>query len=336
MSEPTYTPGADTAETLGNVAHPYAERLIKKVVGYFADSRPIKALIRDLDPDTIALLYQGLPGIGGLLVSRIPDGAFKTVEAANMVRTLGLEASKAIADVLKEKKDASEEELISAVDEAIKRVEEMQVLVDQMDHYHMPDCAKVAKLAKRFRTEIAFKAAVDQGLKPAACCYERVEASKAKAADGHKASNRKFRSPLEVVGAMDEEQRRKFTEWLEGLSADERNRVMDDLHELDSMEEFIGFMALDPAVRIEMLPLLENRNAKHAVKRFLGKAGTCVQLGLSEVLKALKAGWKAYREWDDGFAPKVTEAKRTFNVPRAERKPKKKVKWSLKKMFGLF
>ena len=133
-------------------------------------------------------------------------------------------------------------------------------------------------------------------------------------------------SPLDIIGAADEDLRRKFMEWLEGLSTDDRTMVMDRLHELDSYEEFVGFMELSPEMRIQMMPLLENRHARHSIKRYLGIVGEIAKSGLKTLSKHLSHGWAAFKEWDAGFAPKVEEAKRALKEPRS--KSKRKVKWT--------
>jgi len=96
----------------------------------------------------------------------------------------------------------------------------------------------------------------------------------------------------------------------------------DRLHELDSYEEFVGFMELSPEMRIQMMPLLENRHARHSIKRYLGIIGAYTKAGLTELKKHLKNGWTVYKAWDAGYAPKVEEAKRRLAEPRSKSKRK--------------
>jgi hypothetical protein len=318
------------------------ERRVRAIVDHLADWRPIKAIIHDLDPETIELIYDGLPAAVGFMTPNLPDTMFKSTVAAHFVRDIVNEASKAIADVLKQKKDATVDELDAAVGAAMKRVEERLVTIDQLGHYHMDGCAKVIGLSSprrggrndqpvQSRNQLTFKQALDQKLLPATCCYTRVMDEKAtcdkESAKPKAAKPGQKLSPLDVIGSADPELRKRFMDWLQNLEDEKRIRAMEALHELDSIEEFVGFMELPPEMRFAMIPLLENRHGKHTIKRWLGLIGSAISAGFKDLARELK-------EWDDGFAAQAAQARAARTVPveqRIKEKQKKRhVKWNFR------
>jgi hypothetical protein len=270
-----------------------------------------------------------------------------------MVRDACNEAGKAIANVLKAKKDATEGDLIAAVDAAVDAVEQKLLIIDSLGHYHMNNCAKAKAFgggARRgkgqqgpSRNEITFKEAVEQDLLPATCCYTRVMEEKAKmeceekAKPGAKAAGRKF-SPLDIVGGADPKQRRAFLRWLKSLSEEERVKAMEALQELDSHEEFVGFMSLPPNMRMSMIGLLENRHGKFALKRWLSLLGAAVNAGFTNLANSIKASYEAFLDWDKQFEARAQAVRAAREVPVKQRieanRRARHVPWS-PKMFSI-
>jgi len=320
--------GLGVAGTAASVAEPYIERLIIKLVHHFADSRPVTAMLRDLSPDTAQLIYSALPGAVGLAISRIPNSAFKTPERAHFVRSMINEASKNIGEVVLQKAGAAPtpEEGAKAVDDAFKKVEEQKLVLDALGLVHLPDCVRLGQLKPFQRKNVSFKAAIDQGLKAAPCCFPGIEAElKKQAAPPSKKERRKNPSALDIIGGMSSQDRAAFMAWLKTLTREQRGLAIEGLRWLDSDEEFVGFMAMEPQMRLEMLPLLqeriiEGRKVRDAVKKFLGLVGALVKAGFGKAADAAKLCWRKYWEFDAGLAAAVEAEIKRFKTPRP--KPK--------------
>lgn len=318
----------DLKEAAKGVVHQYAEKAVKPSLRFLATWRPIAAIIRDLSPESIAMVDQVGPGLGAIAVSKLPDSAFISPGAAAFVKNLILEASKSIGEVLRENREASENELSDAVDSAVARAESMLVTVDVLGHFHMPGCARMlnASSARRskghtgpLRNEIPFKDAVDQGLEPATCCYKRVEEAKTEAASTPKVTKGKRNlSPLDVIGS-DAELGGQLVEWLQSLPPEQKPFVLERLEHLDTHEELVGFMVLPSDMRIEMLPFLESRHGKHAVKRWLGVLGGALQVGVSGIASAGTEMLEDLRRWDASFAEPAARVRAERRIPVAER-----------------
>jgi hypothetical protein len=97
---------------------------------------------------------------------------------------------------------------------------------------------------------------------------------------------------------------------------------MDALHELDSVEELIGLMALPEKVRMEMLPLLENRKTRKKLRDYLAVIGTLIKAGFTKAAEAAKALWRGYKQFDDSFVVRNTELQARLKRPR-QRRPRR-------------
>ncbi len=322
MANDNKGPGHKLGEVAASATESYIERAILRVVKHLVDSRPVEAMIRDLSPETVELIYHGVPGVIGTAIGLVPDSAFRSHTAAEYVRPYVNEAAKGVADAIKEKKDkggATADDKNKAVDAAAKTVGEKK-LVLAVGLVHLPNCIQLAQLKPFQRQDVSYADALDQQLKAAACCFKGIEAELKKQAAPPAAPAKKANpSPFDVIGGMSPEQQKQFHDWIEGLTAEQRKRAVDALHELDSAEEFVGFMSMDPAMRLEMLSLLENRNARFAVRRFLGIVGGLAKNGLDRAVAILKAGWSKYLEFDRGLQPLVDEQLRRCKEPRKPR-----------------
>jgi hypothetical protein len=319
MTDNEKKPRTGLGETVGTVAEPYLERMIIKTIRHIADSRPVEAMIRDMSHSTADVIYQALPGAIGLAISSVPDVAFKSPAAAVYIRSLINEAGKTIGDVIHEKKlkgeKATDTEKDAAAEAAIKAVDEKKV-VFAIGAIHLPGCVHLTSLKPYQRQEMALKDAVEQQLKAAPCCFEGIDTELKKQAAPPKKTVKKNPSPFDVVGVMDEAGRRSFNDWLKGLTEEQRKRACDALHELDSADEFAGFMAMDSDIRLELLSLLENRNARHAVKKYLGIAGSLVKNGFDKAVVKAKELWGQYKRFNESLQPLVDEQLRQFKSPR--------------------
>ncbi len=323
MADNTNGPGNKLGEIAASATESYVERAILRVVKHLVDSRPITAMIRDLSPETVELIYHGVPGMVGTAIGLIPDSAFRSPTAANYVRSFVNEAAKGVADAVKVKKDqggaATADDKINAVEAAAKAVSQKK-LVLAVGLVHLPNCVNLGGLKPFQKQDVSYEDAIDQQLKAAACCFKGIEAElKKQAAPPPPPAKKANPSPFDVIGGMSPEQQKQFHDWIEGLAPEQRKRAIDALHELDSAEEFTGFMAMDPQIRLEMLALLENRNARFAVRRFLGIVGGLVKSGFDRAVAALKAGWSKYLEFDRGLQPLVDEQLRRFKEPPKKR-----------------
>ncbi|MFA6604043.1 MAG: hypothetical protein WCT10_04380 [Patescibacteria group bacterium] len=311
-------------ETIGTVAESYIERLIIKIVHMFADSRPVEALIRDLSPDAIETIYQVVPGVVGFAIGKVPDSAFKSPARAAYVRSLVNEAGKAIGDVVKEKKEKGEaatvEDKEKAVEAATGKVNAKKLIL-ATGLAHQPTCVNLHDLKAEQKREISFKDVIDQKLRVAPCCFETIDAELQKPAAAP--APKKLRpnaSPFDILGTLSPERLKEFTSWIDTLTVGERKRAVDALHELDSEEEFIGFMAMDPQVRLELLPLLENRNARHLIGKFFAFVGALVKSGCPKAAGIVKAGWRKYTEFDQSLEPLVAAQLQRIKTPRPQPK----------------
>jgi len=325
-------------DTVGKTLHPYMERAVVRVVDRVLGTRTCSRAIDRMTPEMVQLLYAILPGIGGMASDTLADLLPVSDNVAFYIQTLGSEAFKRAGDAIKEMHESgvelSDDMIDHVVDEAIKDAADMAVVVDPLGHFHLPDCVRLGPLNRRQKTEAKLGAALEQGLQPSPCCHGHIRAkleheTKPKK---EKPKLRKNSSPLDVLGLVDEEKRKEFKKWLKRLPAEQVDEVMEALQELDSLEEFDGLMALDPKMRLHVLPLLRNRNAaSNGIKAFLAALGSAIKAGCRGTKEMLVTMWQRYREFDASLEPEVRQRIEDWNKPR-ERRPKKKVGWSLVEM----
>jgi hypothetical protein len=309
------------AATAGNVAEPYVERVITLLVGKLTDTKAVEAIIRDLSPFTAGLIYEALPGLVGFAISKAPDSWFTSPEAAQFCRSMVNELVKSLGDRVKAKRAGGGGELTAddkqaAVDATFKTVSGTELVVDPLGHLHLGDCVSVRHAIKAEQlTKVMFDAAIRQGLRGSPCCFERIK-TEVQAPAVTPAKSQKGRSPFEVLGAMDPKLRADFDAWLVGLSADQRRHAVELLEELDSEAELRGFMSIEPALRLELLPLLADRNGKHAARKFLGVLGVLAKAGFDQALAAAKTSWSEYRAFNARLQPAVNRERRRLRAPR--------------------
>lgn len=334
-------------------AKPYVQMFIAKVMKFFVDHRAVDRFMRDLGAAG-KVGVQALPGAVALGVRKMPDSWFKNPEMAHFFRDIIRDAAKDLAEILKEKGEgALAEDVENAVKTAEKAAMDRMLVVDPVGHVHVTECARLSVFRKPGQqqsqnprnpnqpqppqqqptsnlTELALKDVIAQGLHASPCCIKQVQEMTEKATAAPK-SVKKNRSPLEILGSIkDDELRKQFRDWLNGLPSEDRTRAFHALHELDSEEEFNGLMSMDPLHRMEFLPLLENRNASHAVRKFLGVTGAF-----------LKNGWNIaaehYTAWNDSLLPEVSRLQKKFHDDQGNVTPYKKPTWaqSLKKILSL-
>lgn len=332
---------------IDDFAKPYVQMFIAHAMRFFADHRAVDRLMRDLGPVGKAGVG-ALPGAVALAVRKMPDSWFKNPELAHFIRDIIRDGARDLAEILKTKGvGASAEDIEKTVSGAEQAAMDRMLVVDPMGHVHVDTCARLSVFRRPVNQnqrnqnqqqpqpspanlpEIKLKDAIAQGLKASPCCTVLVQEAIDKSASAPK--SRKNLSPLEVVGSIkDEELKKSFKDWLNGLTKQKRIRALDALRELDSVEEFYGFMAMEPAIRMEMLPLLENRNATHAVQKYLGIMGSFI-----------KNGWHLaadhYSKWNDSLAPEVERLMRRYHDEDGNVKPYQKPGWvqSLKAIFSL-
>lgn len=253
----------------------------------------------------------------GFSIGEIPSSAFKSQTREHFFKSVANEVFKNLGKVIRQKSGAppTEEELKKAVQDGIRAAEERKLAIDPMGHLHLPECRELGRLKAGLKAasdvrEIAFKAALEQRLKTAPCCFPAVEEQKQPAPQAPNPATRGGRkpSPLEIIGRMSREQQKQFGDWLANLTEEERGRIIDDLRALDSEAEFTGFMAMDPETRVQMLPLLEER------KKQLEMIGKLIESGFAKAAGILKKGWSEFEEFDAKFKDEADELERELKT----------------------
>ena len=348
---PAPAPVDNDKSAVDDVARPYLQMGVAAVIKHLADYKPVDAFLRGLSP-VEKMAVKAMPGAVAALMRKMPNAWFKNPEWAELVKDSLTDGFKEVAEVVAHKGKASPEEIEQKFEEAYKAAMDRMLVVDPIGHVHVADCVKVAVFKKpqpqpqqnqRYPnqqppqqsqsglTEVTLKSAIAQGLQPSPCCIKMVQEATEKATAAPK-SAKKTGSPLEILGSIkDEGLRNQFRDWLTGLPAEDRARAFHALQELDSEAEFHGLMAMDPAIRLEILPLLENRNASHAVRKYLGIAGAF-----------LKNGWDTaadhYKKWNDSLSPEIERQRKRYHDDQGNLKPYVAPTWgqSLRKIFSLF
>lgn len=270
---------------------PYADRLASTLVGYVTDVPAVRRAILKLDPRVIAGIHHVLPGVGGLLIGKLlPNSIFRNEQGAAIVKNFLLHVVKKVADSFEAGEDIESEDFADRLEDDMRR---LMVKVDPLGQCHDPDCSRLAmaKFSRNQVKDIPILAAVDQALPMAPCCMASLE-KKVQAPAKSAAPKRRPRSALDVIGMLDDEQRAEFDEWLQALEPDDLRSAMAGLSELDSVEEAVGFLSLDPELRLEMLPLLENRSLSSSVKEGLRFLGDSAKTGFNGASQALNGAWQ--------------------------------------------
>jgi len=272
---------------------PYADRLASTLVGYVTDVPAVKRAIVKMDPRIIAGIHHVLPGVGGLLIGKLlPTSIFRNEQSAAIVKNFLLHVVKKVADAFEQGTDIDSEEFANALEDEVRAE---KLVCDPLRFVHLPTCANLrTAFGKKQLTEVGLLEAVDQGLTPAPCCLagikEKLEKPPAPVAAAK--PKRAPRSAFDVLGMLNDEQKKEFDEWLRALEPDDLRSAMAGLAELDSIEEAVGFLALDPELRLEMLPLLENRSLSSSVKEGLRFLGDAAKTGYDGASQALNGVWQ--------------------------------------------
>jgi hypothetical protein len=331
---------ADTERIGGTSALDEAVKpILQNITGGLLDMvlsfKPIEAALTDLSPNVRAAASI-LPVAAGYAVAKLPAKYFPNATVAHLFQDIVVEAARHVDKKIKEKggiDNVTAGEYEQAAKDGMKAALEKKYVVDPLGHVHMPNCVSYRNVFGRqhqqrrnnknqpqpepqpMANEVTLKDILDQKLHAAPCCFANIEAQVSKPPEPPKA-RKPFRSPLEVIGAGDPELKGKFNAWYKSLTDDERKRVVVLLKHLDSVEEFMGLMAVDADIREEMLTLAENSHASIQLGHFLGILGGAVKNGASEVARVVAGSWNAYKAFDESLAPKVAELEQRLKQPR--------------------
>lgn len=249
----------------------YIQRGVRWLVGRMAAHPAVAKLLSDMDDDAAQLIYDFLPGLAGLGISRVKDEWFATPERADMVREMINEFVKKSLDELHKANDPNydlrDPEKVAA--EAKKQVEETKLVMDKTGHFHLDDCLELKRNFKKNETHaVAWKDVVEQGKLAADCCFKRASQAFEKqqeATASPKRPNKKVLSAADVIGMADAETRKKLNDWLGGLNATDAAKVREYLVELDDEFELTGLLAIDEKHRLEWMGLLKEKSARRLV-----------------------------------------------------------------------
>lgn len=311
----------------------HIEMLLGSIRQHLADSRAVKSIVRDMNPVLKMAITGAVPPMAGLLVDSIPDSSFSSSQRADFVRGILLEVIKQFVELFKSDPDAGEDEMKDAVDKAVKIVEDREILVDPMGQMHTKNCPFLARMfvgKGRSHHQLSFKEAIDRNLFASPCCFPQIqqELQKPDPAAKPQDPNRRL-SPFDVLGMLGEKDREAFVNWIKSLDEAQQDEAFEALNELDSLEEYHGLMAMPKDMRLQMMPLLRNRNGKEAMKKTLHTIGTAAQKTYSFVLKVAKDGFKAaekalrqgtqaVKAWDASLAPEVARRQAELDRKRAK------------------
>lgn len=332
------------SSAVDDALRPVVQNFVAGMLDMFADHRGVDAMLRELSP-TVRAATKFLPMGAGYLMAKLPAAYFKSPEVAHFVQDIVVEASRHIDKIVQAKGSPDQvtpTELNDALKKGYEAAAQKKYVVDPTRTFHAPSCVNLSHFRRQpFQkkgdqqppppqnnlAEVTFKEAMEQDLKPCLHCLKRIQAD-LKPAEAPKA-DKKPRSPLDILGSFkDEELRKQFAVWYKGLTTEQRAEANQGLQELDSEAEFMGFMALDPALRMEAIGLLKTRNASHAVGNFLNILGSAIKAGSKETLEVLKKAWAGYKKFDDSLAPLVVKLQADLKKPRDE-----KSGWDWLKMF---
>ncbi len=311
--KPAGNPAPKVQKIAADVARPYLEQAVSKYTKFFIDQRPIQAMLADLNPATRTLLGTVLPGGMSGLLHQVPDSAFGSPIKKEYILELSDEVARQFGESLKQNETLTPERSKQIVEDADAKVSGKKVVIDPFNHVHGFDCVNLHHIGDDKKQEISFQAAAEQDLLLSPCCHKRL-AAKMKSGDlaAAPSSAHVRRSPMEIIGSLkDAALRTQLLDWIGGLPADDRKRVLVALKELDSENELRGMMAMDPIHRIEALPLLEERNAIHTLRHLVEHLGVDIEEGEH----AAVAG---YRHLNERLAPAVArqQARRAARTQR--------------------
>ncbi len=306
----------DRFDKIGETLEPEMENIVTSIVDMLSTSGPVSRMLTTMSPALAQALGRFGPTAVAFAASHIPLNTFGPAGITELAKRLIIESAKHFGNIMKK---GGVTDKAQAATEAVKLAIETELVLDALGHVHLPDCLKLTQLKPFQKQAIKLSQAIGQNVPAAPCCFEAIDAKLKKPAEEAKKPQKQGpQSPFDILGAMKPEELQMFNEWLRTMSPEERRRVVECLHELDSREEFIGFMAMDPQIRLEMLPLLENRNAKFALKDYLGALGSAVRDGFHHGVEALKKIWSKYQEFNSSLQPRVDEQLARFKQPRSK------------------
>lgn len=297
-----------TDEALNPVFDRVAEFFARYTTG---NSRLLRKLIGKLGPTSLlAIKHAGPVVVSGAIGVLLPDSIFASPQRAATVKNVLVRFVTKVADAFEAGQSLNE----ANVDQVLRDVLDDMVIM-YGGHYHDPECMVIPertrslyedyardgdpnkdrnrKYSALLRDMVTLARALETNKVPCGHCGHRTAAkAEASAVKPAPKPTRAPRSAADVIGMLEPNQRTEFNRWLSGLSVIDRQSALVGFAELDSVEEAIGFLALDPAVRLEMLPLLENRTVASQLK------------GAFKILSesAVKAGQWIGNGWNDGVA----------------------------------
>jgi len=304
----------DRFDVLGETLEPELENMVTSIVDMIARSRSVSRMLTTMSPLLAQTLGRFGPTAVAFAASQIPLTTFGPAGITELAKRLIIESAKHFGNILKKGEVTDKTQ---AATEAVKQAIESELVLDALGHVHLPECIRLTQLKPFQKQGIRLAQAISQNVSAAPCCFEAIDAKLKKPADeAQKPAKQGNLSAFDILGVMDTAELKKFNQWLRKLGTEERRRVVECLHELDSRDEFTGFMAMDPQIRLEMLPLLENRNAKYALKDYLAAVGNAFRFGFDKGVEALKKVWSKYQDFNGSLQPQVDEQWERFKKPR--------------------
>lgn len=300
--------------------------IVTKLMFFVASYKPVDAALRFLAP-YLKFTSEALPFAANFVVAKMPLAWFPSPEMAHVFKNVVEAMAHTLQRIVEEKagEPLAPTDVAKAVHEATMTVMGQRFSVDNvMGFYHVENPAHIAHMRDWDKfPKFTLAELQQQGTK--ACpeciiCFQPgvSEAGAEKPAEKPATAKKVLRQPLEIIGGCpDEHLRKEFSTWFAALTAEQRTRVAEAFKHLDSHEEFVGFMALEPSTRLEMLELLASRDDTRQVRGFLSAIGQAVADGAESAKKLFIAGASALKAFDDTLAPRVqarTEARK--NMPR--------------------
>ena len=234
----------DRFDVLGETLEPELENMVTSIVDMIAKSRSVSRMLVTMSPLLAQTLGRFGPTAVAFAASHIPLNTFGPAGITELAKRLIIESAKHFGNILKKGEVVDKDQAAAA---AVQQAIDAELTLDALGLVHLPECIKLTQLKPFQKQNIKLAQAISQNVSAAPCCFEAIDTKlKKPAAEPHKPAKQGNLSAFDILGVMDPEELKKFNQWLRKLDAEERRRVVECLHELDSRDEFTGFMAMDP------------------------------------------------------------------------------------------
>jgi hypothetical protein len=303
-----------TEKTTGGVAQkvakaginyfaPTIEKFSRRFGAAFANSTVIKVIEKQVSREALLLAAEKLPNFWSMLVGEIPDSAFLIPELADAFRGATTRFWEAYAHTLKGVPNPTPEQVVEAETKAFEAFDayfDQMVKFDQLTKrfFHFADCPVVnGEFLPRGTKhhEMKYRAALDAGYCPGACCANRFKKADAEhvAETAPKADASKPQGPtklpegasvMDVLGAMlrsDDAQvaeiAKRLIAWLETLEKADFKKAEKLMREaFDTVEEAIALETVALEKRLDFLTAMQSRKKEKLgmiakAKKELGK-----------------------------------------------------------------